>query len=204
MQLHRSELRFTCTRTAVRLANRDLLLRAILLACGCVGRLGCVLEGAGLTRGRQHLLPAVQVSAAKTCLLSNQRGELARLVEALSTLLLTYRYTCSAGLTQVTASFAWSSDRGCKTQARSLMQLRGVLVIYLLQSCIGARLYGIRAGVTPKVPSTCVHLCCCSTRTNGSSLMLCRWLHSLATADLMAHTLVEWAYAAAASCSCHS
>jgi hypothetical protein len=45
MQIHRSELGFTCTRTAVRLANRDLLLRAILLAVGCVGRLGCVLEG---------------------------------------------------------------------------------------------------------------------------------------------------------------
>lgn len=67
MQLHRSELQFTCTRTAVRLANRDLLLRAILLVCDCVGGLGCVLEGTRLSRGRQHLLPAVQVSAAKTC-----------------------------------------------------------------------------------------------------------------------------------------
>jgi hypothetical protein len=57
---------FTCTRTAVRLANRDLLLRAILLAGDCRLRLECVLEGVGLP-GVMHPLQQVVGCGFRVC-----------------------------------------------------------------------------------------------------------------------------------------
>jgi hypothetical protein len=91
-----------------------------------------------------------------------------------------------------------------QTHSSSLMQLRLVLVLCIVQNCIGAHMYRTRAEGSLKVPSTCVPRCCCSRDTNTSCLLPCRRLRSLSTADIMAYTLVERAYAAAASCACCS